>query len=272
MGDLAEDRVYADRSGARTLVVAAAPGLVTVAVSDGRVGEFGIATECSPADLSAAARADARDPSLLAVATDRDVLLAETTEIDALEPTGFGPAPAVTVHEGRPMAADPAGELSSYRDAGWESIGELPGSATALDGDLVGTAEGVFRLIEGGIRPAGLADVTDVARAAGMPLVATGDGLYELGNGWLDALEGAYDLVTGAPDGRAHVAGPGGTYTRENGAWAPLELPRQSDVAAVAYGARTFVLTAAGDLYIEAEAGWARTPLGIEGIVGAVVL
>lgn len=271
MGDLAEDRVYADRSGGMTLVVAAAPGLVTVAVSDGRVGGYGIAKECSPADLAAAA-AEAGDQFPLAVATDRDVLLAETAEIDALEPTEFGPATAVTAQEGRPMAADPAGELASYRDSGWETIGELPGPATALDGDLVGTAEGVFRLVDGGLRPAGLADVNDVARAAGMPLVATADGLYELGNGWLDVLEGAFDLVTATTDGRAHAAGPAGSFTRENGAWAPLELPGESAVAAVAYGLRTFVLTEAGDLYVEEETGWSRTPLGIDGIVGAVVL
>ncbi|MFB6361642.1 MAG: hypothetical protein ABEH59_10020 [Halobacteriales archaeon] len=272
MDDIAEKRVYADRTGAAQLVVAAAPGLVTVAVSDGRVGEFGVAKECSPADLAAAARPDAGDQFPLAVATDRDVLLTESAETDALERTGFGPATAVTVHEGRPMAADPAGELATYRDSGWESIGELPGPATALVGDLIGTAEGVFRLVDGGLRPAGLADVTDVARAAGMPLVATADGLYELGNGWLDVLEGAFDLVAATPDGRAHAAGPAGCFTRENGAWAPCELPGESAVAAVAYGPRTFVLTAAGDLYVEKETGWARTPLGIDGIVGAVLL
>lgn len=272
MGDLAEDRVYADRSGARTLVVAGAPGLVTVAVSNGRVGGFGVAMECSPADLSAAPHSDAGPPFPLGVATDRDVFLADTADIDALEPTGFGQATAVTVHDGRPVAAGPAGELATYRQSGWETVGELPGPATALDGDLVGTAEGVFRLVDGGLRPAGLADVTDVARAAGMPLVATVDGLYELGNGWLDALEGAFDLVTAAPDGRAHAAGPAGSYTRENGTWLPLELPGESAVVAVAYGTRTFVLTAAGDLYVQEDSGWNRTSLGIESIVGAVVI
>lgn len=252
--------------------MATSPGLVAVAVSNGRVGDFGIALECSPADLAAAADTQAAVPYPLAVATDQDVLVAATAQVDALEPTEFGPATAVTVHDGRVLAAASDGELAAYRGSGWDTIGELPGPATGFDGDLVGTPAGVFRLVDGGLRPAGLADVTDVARAAGMPLVATTDGLYELGNGWLDVLEGTFELVTAAPDGRAHAAGPAGCYTRDDGCWTSLELSGDSPVAAVAYGPRTYVLTAAGDLYVQADPEWSRTPLGIDGPVGAVVI
>lgn len=268
MDDIAGKRVYDGRAGDRTLVVAAAPGLATVAVSDGRVGAFGLARDCDPTDLS---RADEPHDRLV-VATDEDVLLAEPAAVDGLVGTGFGPAAAVTFLDGEPLAAAPDGRLARYAGSTWETIGELPAPATGLDGDLVGTAEGVLRLVDGGLRPAGLAGVRDLGRAAGMPLVATADGLFELGNGWLDVLAGAFELVAAAPDGRAHAAGSGGFYSRDDGVWAAVELPGDSSVAAVAYGPRTVVLTAAGDLLMQGEPGWSRSPLGIDGIVGAVVV
>ncbi|MDZ7702305.1 MAG: hypothetical protein U5J98_09730 [Halobacteriales archaeon] len=267
MDDLAEKRVYDGRTGDRTLVVAAASGLVTVRVADGRVGEFGLARDCAPSDLERAI-----DPhDRLVVATDEDVLLADPADVERLEGIGFGPSTAVTFLDGEPLAAGPDGRLARYADASWDPIGELPAPATALDGALVGTAEGVLRLVDGALRPAGLAEVRDVGRAAGMPLVATADGLYELGNGWLDALDGAFDLVAGAPDGRAHAAGAGGCYARRDGGWERLELPVDDAVVAAAYGPRTYLLTAAGDLLVDGEAGWRRHPLGLSGVVAAAV-
>jgi len=268
MQDLAAKRVYGDRAGANRLLVAAASGLIAVAVSDGRVGEFGLVRNCTPIDLAAVAD---RDGGFL-VATERDVLSAARWDVEALEPTGFGSATAVTFHDNGPLAAGPAGRLASYDESEWTDLGELPAPATDMQGDLIGTADGVVRLIDGSLRPAGLADVTSVARAAGMPLVATATGLYELGNGWLDVLDGAFELVTAAPDGRAHVAGETEFFARRQGAWVPVELPADSPIGAVAYGSRPFVLTTDGHLYIESEAGWSGTPLGIDGIVGAVVL
>lgn len=268
MDDIAEKRVYADRSGATQLVAAAATGLVTVAVSDGRVGEFGVARDCAPADVAVAA-APAEG---LAVATDEDVLLAASRDVDALEPSGFGPATAVTLFEGRSIAAGPDGRLAAHDGSSWDDLGELPSPATALAGDLVGTAEGVIRLVDGELRPAGLADVTDVALAAGTPLVATADGLYELGNGWLDVLDGRFDLVAGAPDGRAHAAGATGCFARSDDGWSPVALPVEARVTAAAYGPRTYLLTAGGDLLVRDGEGWNHQPLGLGRVVAAVAL
>lgn len=271
MDDLAEKRVYADRAGATALLVGATPGLVRVSVSDGRVGEFGVVRDGAPVDLSLAVDPEPAGRYRLAVATEEDVLLAASRDPGALEPSGFGPAVAVTVRGGRPFAAGPGGRLAAYDD-GWAAIGELPGPATALDGDLVGTAEGVLRLVDGELRPAGLADVTDVARAAGMPLVATGAGLYELGNGWLDVLEGAVWLVAGAPDGRAHAMAEDGCYGRVEGAWTPVALPVEEPVAAVAYGPRTYLLTDGGDLLVEDGDGWRHHRLGLGAVTAAVAI
>lgn len=268
MDDLAGKRVYDDRAGDRTLVVAAAPGLVTVAVAAGRVGAFGVARDCAPSDLARAVE----PPYRLAVATATDVLLAEPARVDALAGTGFGPAAAVTLSGEGILAAGPDGRLARHDGSAWTEVGELPAPATALAGDLVATAEGVLRLVDGALRPAGLAGVTDVARAAGLPLAATTEGLYELGNGWLDVLDGAFDLVTGAPDGRAHAASDRGCYARLDGGWTRLELPVDDRVVAVAYGPRSYLLTAAGDLLVDGDRGVERHPLGLEGVAAAAVL
>ena len=270
MDELAEKRVYADRADGWTAVVAAAAGLVTISIAGGRVGEFGLARSGTATDLAVAAGADG--PERLLAGTEADVLLADRPAVDALEPTGFGPATAVTFVEGRPLAAGPDGRLAGYASGSWSTVGELPGPATALAGDLVGTAAGVFRLVDGALRPAGLAAVRDVARAAGLPLVATDAGLYELGNGWLDVLEGPFDGVWGAPDGRAHAVGDGGPFERTAGAWTAIDPPGDGPVAAVAYGPETALVTDPGELLVETGGGWERTPLGVDGVVGAAAL
>lgn len=266
MDDLAEKRVYADRAGATELVVATAVGLVAVATAAGRVGEYRLARACSPTDV-AVAPAPAVGP--LAVATDEAVLVAPDGDLDALEPTGFGPATAVTVHDGRVVAAAPDGRLAEHRD-GWHPFGELSAGVTALAGDLVGTADGVVRLVDGELRPAGLTDVRDVARAAGVPLAATAAGLYALGNGWLDALEGDFGLVVGGPDGRAHAATADALYARADGSWGPVALPVDDRVVAVAYDERTYAFTDDGTLLAEDADGWRTHPLGLEDVRAAV--
>lgn len=273
MDDLRGKRVYDDRGAETTeLLVAAAPGLVRVAVSDGRVGEFGVARDCAAADLSVADDPHSAEGYGLAVATDEDVLLAESGHVEDLGPTGFGQAVAVTVRDGRPIAAGPQDRLATHGGDGWTDIGGLAAPVTALDGDLVGTDAGVLRLVGDELQPAGLADVTDVARVAGIPLVATRSGLYELGNGWLDVLEGGFGLVEGAPDGRAHAGGEAGFYDRIDGVWEPLGLPVDDPVAAIAYGPRTYLLTDAGDLLIEDGSNWSDHPLGLAEVRAAAAV
>ncbi len=263
MDELAAKRVYADRAGDRTLLVAAEAGLVTVAISGGRVGGFGVARECDPADLAVGADGP------LVVATDADVLVSGSAAVDDLDGTGFGAATAVAVHEGCPMAAGPDDRLAALESDGWDELGELPGPAAAMAGGLVATPAGVIRVVDGELRPAGLEEVADVALAAGMPLAATADGLYELGNGWLDVLEGRFELVAGAPDGRAVAAGEPGAFERVDGGWRPLDLPVDDPIAAAALGERTALLTGEGVLLLEADEVWGRHPLGLAGVVAA---
>ena len=257
MDDLAEKRVFAGREGATALVVAAAPGLVAVEVADGRVGEYGVARRCAPADVAV-------EDGRFAVATDEDVLLAYAHDVDALEPAGFGPAMAVTFERHRPVAVSPDWRMGVHDGDGWVDRGRVPADPAALDGDLVATVDGVYRLVDDGFATAGLSAVNDVAHAAGVPLAATADGLYELGNGWLDALDGDVRAVAGAPDGRAHAATADDLFERgEDGAWVAVDLPVDDRVVALAHGDRTYAATAAGDLLIEADDGWRAAPLGL---------
>lgn len=268
MDDLAEMRVFAERTGAARLAVAVPSGLVVVSVADDRVGEFGMGHRCSPRDLAVGPEGDPR----LVVATDEDVLLADGAAVDGLAPSGFGPAVVVTVDGGRRVAGSGAGRIGVHDPTGWGTVGELPSPPTALDGDLVGTAEGVFRLVDEGLSPAGLTAVADVAHAGGVPLAATADGLYELGNGWLDVLANPVRLVWGAADGRAHAATETTFYGRLEGTWQSVELPTESPVVAIAYGDRSYALDADGDLLIESPDGWRAHALGLEGATAMAVL
>lgn len=266
MADLAEKRVFDDRAGATDLAVAATEGVATVSVSGDRVGEIGLIRRCLPADLAVAPAPAGR----LAVATDEDVLGADAFDPDAFEATEFGPACAVTFVDGRPLAGASDGRLGIHADGRWTTVGALPDPPAALDGNLVGFEGGVRRLVDGQLRPAGLTAVIDIAHAAGVPLAATADGLYSLGNGWLDLLPGPFQQVSGAPDGRAHAATPSACYERRATEWRPLELPIDGTVAAVAYGERTYICTGDGQLLVEGGDGWRVHPLGLTGIVAAV--
>lgn len=252
MQTLSEKRVYGDRSGARSCFVASDTGLVRVRVTGTAVGEFSLVDRRSAQDLAVTGprrggslRAD-EGPSTLAVATDADVLVAtepsgpdlsresELTEStndqtpeatastsalsDALEPTGFGSATAVTVVDGSVVAAGSDGvirRLDTTDGVGeWHPVDAPPNlSVRAIDGPLFATDRGVFRLEGDRLQPAGLdqavvdvAGSTDVGTghdddAAGIapPLAATPAGLYALETEWRSLTADSIDAVAAVP-------------------------------------------------------------------------
>jgi hypothetical protein len=234
---LEEKRVYAAATGRTEAFVACGVGLARVAVSDALVGEFGLVR-----------RGDARDVAAggdrLALATDRDVLLASgaADEAPTFEPTGFGPATAVTVAGGGDRDAVVAagdGRVARLDGEGWTTLCGLD-DVRAVDGDLLAAGSGVHRLDGTHV---GLRSARDVA-SAGLPLAATGEGLYYLGNGWMDARDG--DFRTVAADGeRAHAATDEALYERGD--------------------ATTYAVTGDGTLlaYDPAEGAWRDRPLGL---------
>jgi hypothetical protein len=269
MSDMAEDRVYADRAEDTEAFVAAGVGVVAVAVSGNRIGRFRVDRRTSARDVDAAG-------DRIVVATDEDVLLGvvggDGTEY---EPTGFGPAVAVGFHAGDAVAADSAGRIGRRVDGDWFEIADVDAPVRAIDGDLVAAADGVYRADPDGVDFVGLDDARDVAAAG--PLVATGQGLYELGNGWVRVLEGAFAAV--AADGTAVHAAGDRLFARRDGEWheAPVELP--GPVAGVAHAGGTYLVTedgtalahARGGIEDDPETGWRTRDLGVENVAGVAI-
>lgn len=255
MSSIEEKRVYAEKSGEATLRLASDVGVVRVSVSADSIGEFGIEQRCHARDLA--------DCGGLAVATDEDVLL------DG-EPTGFGPAVAVG-GEGEPIAAGPEGRAARYADDEWEELGRVEG-VRAADGDLLAAADGIYRAADG-LAHVGLEGAADVS-TPGVPLAATDEGLYRLGNGWMREAEGEFDRVAAdrdSPPGelaRACALGGGALYVYD-GEWRERDVPEP--LAAAAIGEAIYGATVDGTLYVDAGDGWRSQALGVPG-VGAMLV
>ncbi|WP_232703202.1 HVO_0234 family beta-propeller protein [Halobacterium wangiae] len=261
MATVRELRVYVAQSDTVEAYVAADLGVVVARVSGDKVGEFSLVEQCAARDVATTARG-------VAAATDEDVLVGDA---DGLEATGFGPAVAVSSYDDGVLAAGEDGRVARY-DGDWSTIGSVDADVRALDADLLAAADGVHRLTDDGIAPAGLDDVRDVA-AAGVPHAATPSGLYYLGNGWMDAEAGDFRVVASDPVtasagelGRAHAATADTLYAHDDGDWDAVSLPVEEPVADVAYAAEApIVLTQPGTLAVDAGEGFRHRSLGLRG-------
>ncbi|KTG29497.1 HVO_0234 family beta-propeller protein [Haloferax profundi] len=263
-----EKRVYADKSGKQTVYVAAEMGVVSVDVSDDLVGGFRIDHRCEPRDV-------AGSPGEVAVATADDVLLVQDDEYHELD---FGPATTVGFHQNRVVAAAESGRVAYFDEDGWTDLGTVD-DVRALDGSLVAAADGVYRIGDDGLTHVGLDDAHDVSDPAGRlggaegtPLAATESGLYTLGNGWMDTLEGKTTVVASMPDGRAHAVGPDGVVSLEDGEWVADPIPMDETVVGLAHDARaTYAVTDAGTLCVQMTGSdWRTQVLGLDALGVAV--
>ncbi|PGF16022.1 hypothetical protein CP556_07760 [Natrinema sp. CBA1119] len=310
MDSIEEKRVYGDRAGAVTAYVASAMGIVRVRVAGDTVGEFGLCERCSARDIAAG-------PAAVAIATDEDVRVLAledgagtnrsggdggddenvgdasiATEEETFVGTGFGPAVAVGYDDdGDLLAADPDGRVAcqSADSSEWTALAdETVAPVRAIDGDLVGTADGVYRVQDGGLDHAGLTDVRDVS-AAGVPLAATADGLYKLGNGWMAVLEGAFDAVGADPRSepgrlvRAHAVTDEAIYeyAPDDDAW--RESDRSTDsVIGFSYGETTYAVTEQGAFlagvgrsggtgHVGSDGEWRTRTLGVRDVTGIAI-
>lgn len=258
---LTEKRVFVEHAGTVEAFVAADLGVAVARVSGDKVGEFALVERTTARDVASTARG-------VAAATTDDVLLGDS---DGFEPTDFGPAVAVTDLDGGVLAASEDGRVAHYDgDGDWTEIGAVDSEVRALDANLVAAADGVYRVTAGELATAGLDDVRDVA-AAGVPQAAAASGLFYLGNGWMAALDGEFDVVEADPGtaeagelGRAHAATPDEFYEHDEGEWAERELPVEESVAGVAYTPEsTIALTDAGTLVVDAGDGFRHRSLGL---------
>lgn len=280
MSTIEEKRVYADRRAADVAYVASAVGVLRVRVANEIVGEFSLCERCTARDVAGGVDA-------VAVATDEDVLVAsleatggEGRDEPAFDGTGFGGAVAVGYHDGTPLAADAGGRVARLVDGAWETLESDAGEVRAIDGDLVGTAAGVYLVRGDGLDHAGLEDVRDVA-AAGIPLAATADGLYKLGNGWLDVLAEPVDVVATDPRSergrleRAHAVAGLDLYEHRANEWARVD--RSSvPIVGVAYGETVHAVTERGTYLVAAESDdggleWRSRTLGAGDVTGIAI-
>jgi len=260
MPEIREKRVYVDRGETVEAYVAAELGVAVARVSGDKVGEFSLVERCTARDVAATALG-------VAAATDDGVLLGDGEEFAE---TGFGPAVAVAGVGDGVLAAGADGRVARYDGDDWTTVDTLAADVRALDADLVAASDGVHRVTDDGFAPAGLDDARDVA-AAGVPHAATASGLYSLGNGWLDALDGdfrvvASDPVSASPGelGRAHAATDDTLYAHDGGDWTTVELPVEEAVTDVAYAADApIVLTEDGTLAVDAGDGFRHRNLGL---------
>ncbi|WP_254521684.1 HVO_0234 family beta-propeller protein [Natrinema caseinilyticum] len=286
MDSIEEKRVFGDREGAITAYVASAIGVVRVRVAGDTVGEFGLCERCAARDVAATRRR-------IAVATDEDVRMVELEDgPDADAPgaggdetfaeTGFGPAVAVGFDGDELLAAGPDGRLARLpADADeWTTLESDTGAAVrAIDGGLVGTDAGVYRVHGGGLDHAGLTDVRDVS-AAGVPLAATGNGLYKLGNGWMTAIEGAFETVAADPRSprgkleRAHAVSGDEIYEYEiDGEWTARKGVHGGDdrVVGFGYGDTVYAVTERGTFLSAVDDDWRTRTLGVTDVTGVAI-
>jgi hypothetical protein len=288
MPTIDEKRVYTDNTGTETVYLASGLGVVAVAVSDDLIGEFGIAHRCTARDVATAG-------PLIAVATDEDVLVADREAVSAaeadstvgaaaaltFESTGFGPAAAVGFDDGALVAGDGDGRVArteadasiSERDRTWTDVGTT-GSVRAIDGGLLAAADGVYRLGPSSLTHTGLDDARDVDSE---PLVAAGAGLYKLGNGWMDVLDGPVDAIDAAGP-RAQAVRDGTLWVRggEGGAergWREESLPVDEPVGAVTHGREaSYAVTEDGTFAVRLpDDEWRYRGIGVHDVVAAAV-
>lgn len=266
MGEMAADRVYAERLGKTDVFVATGLGVAVVSVSNDRIGQFSLEHRCTAHDIAA-------HGDRLLVATDEDVLFRSGGDY---QPTGFGPAVAVGGTATEHIAAGPDGRVARYDDGEWESLGEVD-SPRAVAGDLLAAADGVFQ-IRDGVAHVGLDDARDVA-VDGAPLAATGDGCYRLGPGWTRDIDGEFRVVA-ADDERAHAATDETLYERSDGEWAERSVPVEEPLADLVStpGGGVVAVTTQGTCLVDPVAakdgaeGWRHRSLGLPDVSALAVL
>ncbi|AHF98296.1 hypothetical protein HALLA_04825 [Halostagnicola larsenii XH-48] len=295
MSTIDEKRVYGESGGALDAYVGSSMGLVHVRVSDSAVGEFSLCHRRETRDLAAG-------PGSISIATDEDVLVADPTDPDSFAETEFGPATAVSYDGETLLAAGPDGRVARRdgddgRDADdWETLADsLEADVRAMDGDLLGTERGVYRVHDGALDHAGLSDVHDVS-AAGVPLAATESGLYKLGNGWMEIRSDPTETVATDPASepghleRAHAVSSGAVYEYaaggdEAGEWVrdeELAIAGGSDdsggpaassdpIVGFGYGETVYAVSSDGTVFAADGDGWRPHVLGVTGVTGIAV-
>ncbi|MFW6320385.1 MAG: HVO_0234 family beta-propeller protein [Halohasta sp.] len=277
MQTLTEKRVFGAKSGRTEVFVASETGLVGVAVSADRIGEFGLAHR-------GPVRAVAVDGRNVLIGTDEGVHYSDGRTDAAAQSRPFEPVDAGSLGEvlgvgfgpNGPIAADDGGTVvgvDAWPDPStWVTLGRTEG-VRAIDGGLIAAVDGAYRSTESGLSHVGLENVLDVD-GHGSPLAATDRGLYRLANGWESVGEGRFDRVASDGHGHVHAVGSAGLVRREfdegstaGDEWTDTTFPVDSPVVDVAYGGGIVAaVTEDGTLCVDAGDGWRHQLLGVQGV------
>ncbi|MFB6128802.1 MAG: hypothetical protein ABEJ47_03480 [Halorhabdus sp.] len=267
MGEMAEDRIYADRRGKTDVYVGSSLGLTLVAVSDDRVGRFRLLRRGTVRDVATG------DRSVL-IATDEDVYRG-TDGGESFESTGFGPAVAVGRSDG-PIAADPDGVVARLgpEDEDWHRLGQVP-DVRAIDGEWLAADDGVHRIDDASLDHVGLTTARDVAVGERV-LAANADGVHRYADGeWTTGRSANVHAV--ATDGeRAHAIGDGSLYEYA-GEWTCRESPTDERIVDLGYAGGIVAITETGTVFVDpaaakdGAAGWRSRTLGLEDVTGLAV-
>ncbi|WP_254272844.1 HVO_0234 family beta-propeller protein [Haloarcula marina] len=261
---LSEKRMYGETRPETHAYVSSGLGVTRVETAGGQIGRFSLAERCSARDIAGSS-------GEIAVATDESVLVSTD---DGFAPAGFGSATAVGYDDNGLLAAG-SGRVARYADGEWADLGSIEG-VRAIDGDLLGAADGVYRLPD--CERLGLADVRDVAPG----YAATADGLYRRdGDDWAEVRSGAHGAV--ASDGqRTHAADDeDALYELVDGEWRECDLPVRERVVDVTYGRAddAYAVTENGTVLVETtdeatadgRGGWRQRSLGVPDVTGIAV-
>ncbi|MEZ3163201.1 hypothetical protein ABNG03_00485 [Halorubrum sp. RMP-47] len=280
-----EKRVYAGSAGRTDAYVATGTGIVRVSLSADKIGAFDMVARDPARDVAVCARDEGAD--LVVAATADGLSVGAVGDDPAFEPVDDEPTVAVggrRARNGTLVVAREGGAIERVVfEAGKTAIASTTqiGSVAeprAVDGGLVASAEGVYRVGENGVTDVGLDDARDVA-GSGMPLAAIGAGFYWLGNGWMTVREAATDAVAADGDGHAMAvvdsdllvhAGAGGEWGEET--WAVADLPVDETAVALGYGPGiSVVVTDAGTLCVDAGDGWRHQVVGVRDAAGVAL-
>jgi hypothetical protein len=263
---LDEKRVYGETREETAAYVASALGVTRVELAGDQIGRFNLERQCAATGIAGA-------DGQLVVGTEDDVLVGT---VDGFAETGFGPAAAVSIAEGTPIAASPDGEIARLVGDDWETIGSV-GRARRMDGDVLAANDDVYR-IAGTLEPLGAGKrVRDVAAAG--PYAATADGVLSYdGKMWNRVVGGDCALVAADAD-RAHAISEDGLLERRDDDWYVAERPVEGAIADITHGESlygvtadgTFLVHAAPELSPDGQGGWRSRALGVRDVAGVAV-
>ena len=279
MVSIEEKRVYRGEDNSTPVYVAGSFGVAVVETSDDLVGEFGLERQCTARDV-------ASRRGRIAVATDENTLVYGP---EGFEPLAVGASTAVGFDGDDLLVAREDGAVFREDGAEWRQLGRLE-DVRAIDGPLLASASGVYQAEARDLEHVGLDEVRDVS-TAGVPLAATAEGLYTLGNGWMEVASGEFLAVSATERtgrlGRAHAASTDGVVCYEDDEWHAVEVPTDDPVVALDHGNDAYEspkiegsevvnrsdavygATADGTFLLSVGDGWRTQLLGLQG-VGAI--